>query len=835
MKCSRRAFTALLSTLVLLWASTRVVSAADGNASITLSRNGTTDYAIVIARDAREAEAYAAKELASFLEKMTGAVFPITRDDTAPSDLEIVLGDTNRRKLSDLPPHLRARNLEAFAIVREGKRLLIMGNIPRGTLYGVYDFLDVELGVRFLAHQVNHVPRKPTLEVPVASRVYWPPFEKRTIWQGNPMGNATVRNRLNGVGFQVANERMLGGVKMVGRPTHSYSAFVPQEEYFADHPEYFAFVDGRRRAQYKGMPTQLCVTNPDVLRISRQMVLGWLEEAREANPYNKYVVSVSAHDSIFHCRCEPCTAINREEGVENGGPHVRFLNAIAHEVAREFPHASVQTMFYHMDLPKKTKAAPNVILQHVTGINWRYALDDMSQFSIRRMNEAFAKWQKAAGDGHQYVWTKHQLSFSDYFKPSPNLRYLARNARIMSQKYAVTGWFAQNGQSAGVELQTIRYYLLARAMWRPQNDSRDEIEDFCHLYYGKAARNVLHYINYLHNDYGEHVNTGYEEDEHRVLTRKDRERYIEIADAILSAAEAEVSSPDLKLRVATLRLPVWKTILNHAFADAQKDSTYVPTDQVRAAGRRFIEVGRAVRLTHLSESYGGRNAQTERSYYPQIRELLRRGLPADPAEPWITDDAGLAEADLSRARRLDLCGSKVTDAGLAHLRGLSQLKSLDLSYTQVTDEGLAHLEDLENLAELRLGGEASHVGDKITDRGIHHLRKMNKLTKLSIGGTKASNDSVAVILGMPRMTHLEVWQTGVNDEGLADLAKLTTLEHLDVAGVWIPRRKAVTDAGLVHLRGLENLKYLNLYDTPVTDDAVEALTRARPQLHVRRY
>ena len=40
-----------------------------------------------------------------------------------------------------------------------------MGNIPRGTLYGVYDFLHEELGCRFLAPEVNHVPSKPTLKV----------------------------------------------------------------------------------------------------------------------------------------------------------------------------------------------------------------------------------------------------------------------------------------------------------------------------------------------------------------------------------------------------------------------------------------------------------------------------------------------------------------------------------------------------------------------------------------------------------------------------------------------------------------------------------------------
>ena len=835
MKHARHGRAVLLAALVLLPASARGVSAQEAPAPLTLAADGETDYAIVIAAEAREAEAYAAKELAYFLKKMTGAEFPVRRDDAPRAERELVVGQTNRMKLSDVPEALRSDNMEGFAIIREGESLVFLGNIPRGTLYGVYDLLDVELGVRFLAHQVNYVPHRPTLVVPVISRSYAPPFEKRTIWEGYLMGDATLRNRMNGVSFGILDEKMLGGVKMVGHPTHTYAAFVPHEKYFAEHPEYFAHVDGQRRDRYKGMPTQLCVTNRDVLRISRDMVLGWLEEARESNPYNKYIVSVSAHDSIYHCECDPCAAISREEGVEKGGAHVRFLNAIAEEVAREYPNASVQTMFYQTGLPKKTKPAANVILQFVTGINWRYALDDMSKFSIHRMARGFKQWQEAAGDGGLYVWTKHQLSFSDYFKPSPNLRHIARNGRIMAEQHGVRGWFAQNGQSVGVELQTLRYYLLARAMWRPQNDSRGEIDEFCRFYYGDADEDVLRYINYLHDDYGEHVNTGYEEDEHRTLTRRDKERYIQIADAILSRAESRVVGPEMKLRVATLRMPAWKTILNHAFRDARKNPAWAPDERVRAAGRRFIEVGRAANLTHMSESYGGPHAQTERDYFVRIRRLLRRGRPEDPADPWITDDAGLAAADLSRVRRLDLRGSNVTDAGLAHLSGLTQLESLDLSYTHVTDAGLAHLNGLVNLRELRLGGHARNVGDKITDAGILHLKDMNRLDSLSIGGTKATNDSMAVVTGLPRLRHLDMAYTSLRWKGVAEMAKLPRLEHLNLTGVWQPNDRSAITSSLAQLHGLKQLDYLNLYDTPVTDEDVEALVKALPNLHVRRY
>jgi len=154
---------------------------------LLLAKDGQTRYAIVIAVEAHEAEVYAAEELATFLAKMAGAVFPIRRDDVFRTTHEIVIGHTNRKKIDDLPPELRTDNFEGFSLVRDGEHLVIIGNIPRGTLYGVYDFLDVELGVRFLAHRVNHVPNMPTLEVAMNSRVYGPRWKnarsgKRTRW-----------------------------------------------------------------------------------------------------------------------------------------------------------------------------------------------------------------------------------------------------------------------------------------------------------------------------------------------------------------------------------------------------------------------------------------------------------------------------------------------------------------------------------------------------------------------------------------------------------------------------------------------------------------------------
>ena len=65
---------------------------------------------------------------------------------------------------------------------------------------------------------------------------------------------------------------------------------------------------------------------------------------------------------------------------------------------------------------------------------------------------------------------------------------------------------------------------------------------------------------------------------------------------------------------------------------------------------------------------------------------------------------------------VDLNYTKITDAGLVHLKGLASLTKLELRGTQVTDAGLEHLKDLASLTTLGLDGT------KITDAGLAEIK-----------------------------------------------------------------------------------------------------------------
>ena len=72
---------------------------------------------------------------------------------------------------------------------------------------------------------------------------------------------------------------------------------------------------------------------------------------------------------------------------------------------------------------------------------------------------------------------------------------------------------------------------------------------------------------------------------------------------------------------------------------------------------------------------------------------------------------------ITQLQSLQLMGSKVSDAGLQHLKGLTQLQRLDLEGTQVSDAGL---KDLAGLAQLQTLG-LKHT--KVTDEGVAKLQR----------------------------------------------------------------------------------------------------------------
>ena len=251
--------------------SVQSASADTWQKSLLLAKQGKSSYSILISEAASPSEQRAAGELQRFIEEMTGAHLPIITDGEEPEGDLVLVGDSNQVRKLGLKIPFDTLGAEGFVLRTDGAHLVIAGGKPRGTMYGVYTFLE-RLGCRWFTTEVSVIPKKPTLVVKPLNEWQKPTFEYREPFFTEAADKDwAARNRVNG-SFQKL-DASTGGKVSYYPFVHSFYTILPPKEYFQDHPEYYALVNGKRR----GDDAQLCLTNPDVLRLTIQTVLKWIE------------------------------------------------------------------------------------------------------------------------------------------------------------------------------------------------------------------------------------------------------------------------------------------------------------------------------------------------------------------------------------------------------------------------------------------------------------------------------------------------------------------------------------------------------------------------------
>ena len=177
----------------------------------------------------------------------------------------------------------------------------------------------------------------------------------------------------------------------------------------------------------------------------------------------------------------------------------------------------------------------------------------------------------------------------------------------------------------------------------------------------------------------------------------------------------------------------------------------------------------------------------------------------------IGDDEARWLGDLPDLKRLWLHGTRVTDAGMAHVGDLHQLEDLVIYGTALTDDGFRHLRDLRKLAHLNMHGLA------VGDGALVHLAQLTNLKTLHASYTKVTDVGLASLANLTQLEVLSLDRTQVTDDGLAHLKRLTKLRELSLTG------NQITAAGARRLANLANLEQLALGGCPIDDDAVKHL------------
>ena len=466
------------------------VTAAEHNGVDLAQLSG---WEIVVASDASPSEAYAADEFRRIVSEASGIELPIF---TAPErgDRQVLIGASKSLADSNTGFNIAAMGPEELRIVVRDNLIAIAGGSPRGTLYGVYTFLEDYIGVRFLTANHTHVPKLPQKAVvgPL-ERAYVPPLSFRWSYYGetNRSPMLAARLRVN----TVRGDAKYGGTTGQSLIGHTFGRQIPSAKYGKEHSEYFALRDGKRLSDGKNdwFDTEPCLTNPDVLKIVTEAVLTDLK----AHP-GKENVSVSQNDNAQNCLCPNCKAIDDREGTPMGSL-LAFVNAIADTVAKEHPTVKVGTLsyWYTRKPPKTLKPRPNVQIQlcsieccMVHPIN-----DPTCEKNVQFCKDMDA-WGKLTEN--IFIWN-YNTNFSNYLLPCPNLRVIEPNIRYLVDHGAKGIFMQAAGNSTGAELSDLRNYIMANLLWDPTRSGQHLMDEFLDLHYGQAAPPIRRFINMYHD------------------------------------------------------------------------------------------------------------------------------------------------------------------------------------------------------------------------------------------------------------------------------------------------------------------------------------------------
>jgi len=448
------------------------------------------NWDIVVDSEAIPSEKYAAQEFQRFFEQATGILLPVHNSDNKASN-HVYIGNSAALAESGIAVDVSELGEEGLHVIIKDDVLAIVGGRPRGTLYGVYQFLEDEFGVRFLTHDHTHVPDSSKARIPCREYVYEPPFSFRWSYYAENSKRPEFASRLR-VNTVTADEK-LGGKTGQNLISHSFHKLVPFSKYGKDHPEYYALVDGKRDTNTAWSGPQLCVTNPEVVRVAAEAAIRFLDEYQFSN------VSVSQADTDKYCCCDRCQEVNMREGTPMGS-QLAFVNAVAELVEKAHPNVKVGTLsyWYTRKPPKTIRPRHNVQIQ-LCSIECctLHPIDDPGCPRNTEFCRDVNEWGKICDD--VWIWN-YNTNFTAYDLPFPNLRSIGPNVRYFLRNNAKGVFMQANGNGTSGELSDLRNYVISRLLWNPSLDDQKLIVEFVKLHYKSAAQPILDYIEMLHDN-----------------------------------------------------------------------------------------------------------------------------------------------------------------------------------------------------------------------------------------------------------------------------------------------------------------------------------------------
>lgn len=435
-------------------------SAVAAEVTFPLIRDGQPVANVVVAGKDKNLGA-AVGDFVTYLKKMTGADLAYERGTADLPGPTLHLGETDL--FDDIAAARDKIIVDGFVMAKIGEDLIVAGNLPQGTANGLYTILQDQFGVRwyFPGPLWEIIPEKKALTItyepnaPGESYLENPAFMERALW-GGPLTEAFGRRmRMTQRGTPLP---------FVGTGHHLNRVVNPKKH--GDHPEYFAYWDGRRHVEHDVHP---CFTHPDMFEI-------FMDDVREGGN------SFGVNDNLSACKCDRCLEVDGDLKPYLGmyqvsNSYCQLIARVAEQTAKEFPDRRLGIFAY-----QQTNAPPTKVDHLGKNVDVVLCQDTAQYFDpeVKEMDqEMSAEWVRKSGHVRFYGYVGIDYWTPRYFPGllEDQLKHLHRVGVVGYGTHSVTM------HDSAMPL----FYLLHQMLWNPEQGGEALIDRMLRDLYGEAS------------------------------------------------------------------------------------------------------------------------------------------------------------------------------------------------------------------------------------------------------------------------------------------------------------------------------------------------------------
>lgn len=398
---------------------------------------------------------------------------------------------------------------DGYLLKINNNNIIICGNNDRGTLYGVYQFLQ-ELGCFWPAPDFDFYGEDGAKLIPEGYKKIFLnseltikepdlKYRKAFVEEGNSHNISNLKKLIDWMpkaGFNVFNcpidYRHRGQVKwdkwkeelipelkkrgiLIEVGGHGYENFLSPERYFNTHPEWFGLINGKRSSEDR---TVFCTSNKDAVEQFLNNIVIYLDKHPEIDIFDLW-----PPDAERWCECNSCKKIGTTTL-----RHARLVNKVIERLKKESIEVQVQFLAYsRYTVPPDSKIDKNSQLDFCPiRRDFHKPIFDRSSEINSFYLKSLRKWvENYSGD----------ISYYSYYK-----KYRWRSLPILIPLLIVSelSYLKEegiNGHSIYCEpgdwiTYETNLWISSRVAWDINISAHKLIKEYCNNRFGPAARPI---------------------------------------------------------------------------------------------------------------------------------------------------------------------------------------------------------------------------------------------------------------------------------------------------------------------------------------------------------